>query len=114
MSSHLKQKAKIFLLVQSSCSCLFPQLLLSKFSIPPTSVDVADINLRTPLHWAAAHGYHDQAKMLTKLGADIGLIDVEGKTPVHWAASSDTDQSAKLVSLLIGIKPRYFSIKHSN
>lgn len=44
--------------------------------------------------------------MLTKLGADIGLIDVEGKTPVHWAAASDGHDSPKLVTMLIGLKPR--------
>ena len=103
------------------------KLLLGAFSISRENVDVGDINKRTPLHWAAAHGCYDQVgwlpftmqcvntchplkvKILThKLGADVGLIDVGGKTPLHWAASSSTDDAPRLVSLLIDIKPRYF------
>ena len=111
----------------TNLSCVM-KLLLGKFSISRENVDVKDINKRTPLHWAAAHGCYDQVgslgflhkhlfwvntclllkvKILTnKLGADVGLIDVGGKTPLHWAASSSKDDAPRLVSLLIEIKPR--------
>ena len=36
------------------------KLLLGKFSISRENVDVKDVNKRTPLHWAAAHGCYDQ------------------------------------------------------
>lgn len=89
---------------------------MDRFPVDRDSVDVTDVNQRTALHWAAAHGRHDQvpgaatsllqAKILTKLGADIGLIDVEGRTPVHWAAATAGEDSARLVTLLIGLQPR--------
>ena len=82
------------------------QLLLKKYSIGKDNVDLVDINKRTALHWACSHGNYDQAKIITKIGADIGMIDVEGKTPFHWAASSKSGDSAKLINLLVQLKPK--------
>ena len=42
---------------------LLTKLLLGKFSINRENVDVKDINKRTPLHWAAAHGCYDQVQL---------------------------------------------------
>ena len=65
-----------------------------------------DINKRSALHWACAHGNLDQAKIISKLGADIGIIDVEGKTALHWAASSKSSDPEKLINLLVKMKTK--------
>lgn len=36
------------------------QVLVNRFPVDRDSVDVTDVNQRTALHWAAAHGRHDQ------------------------------------------------------
>ena len=82
------------------------QLLLKKYNITKDNIDLVDINKRTALHWACSHGKLEQAKIVTKLGADIGMIDVEGKTPMHWAASSKSGDASKLINLLVHVKPR--------
>ena len=82
------------------------QLLLKKYNITKDNVDLGDINKRTALHWACSQGNYDQARIITKIGADIGMIDVEGKTPMHWAASSKSEDSAKLIRLLVNLKPK--------
>ena len=43
------------------------KLLLGKFSISRENVDVKDVNKRTPLHWAAAHGCYDQVSWCSNL-----------------------------------------------
>ena len=79
------------------------QLLMKKYNIKE-KINILDINKRSPLHWACALGSYDQAKIISKLGADIGLIDVEGKTGLHWAASARCAEPAKLVKLLVNMK----------
>jgi palmitoyltransferase len=46
----------------------------------------ADVDGRTPLHWAAYKGYANTLRLLIVLDADITLGDKEGCTPLHWAA----------------------------
>ena len=65
-----------------------------------------DVNKRSPLHWACAHGNLDQVKIISKLGADIGIIDVEGKTALHFAATSSSSPPGKLLSALVNMKTR--------
>jgi uncharacterized protein len=48
-------------------------------------IDVRDNNGRTALHYAAAAGYTDVAKLLAERGADINAKDVDGVTPVDAA-----------------------------
>ena len=79
---------------------------MKKFNLSKDDVNVVDVNKRSPLHWACAHGNTDQAKIISKLGADVGIIDVEGKTPAHWAASSKCRDPGKMISVLVGIKTR--------
>ena len=67
-------------------------------------INILDINKRSPLHWACALGNYDQAKIISKLGADISLTDVEGKTGLHWAATARCAEAAKLVKLLVNMK----------
>ena len=79
------------------------QLLTKKYNVKE-KINILDINKRSPLHWACALGNYDQAKMISKLGADIGLIDVEGKTALHWAVTSRSANPARLVNLLVNMK----------
>ena len=69
-------------------------------------MNVLDVNKRSPLHWACAHGNLDQVKIISKLGADIGIIDVEGKTALHFAATSSSSQPGKLLSALVTMRTR--------
>jgi uncharacterized protein len=48
-------------------------------------IDVRDNNGRTALHYAAAAGYTDVAKLLAERGADVNAKDVDGVTPVDAA-----------------------------
>ena len=82
------------------------QHLLKKIKLSKEEVNVLDVNKRSPLHWACAHGNLDQVKIISKLGADIGIIDVEGKTAFHFAAMSSASQPGKLVSALVSMKTR--------
>ena len=43
-------------------------MLIKKFNFLKDDVNIVDINKRTPLHWACAHGNFEQAKMISKLG----------------------------------------------
>ena len=79
------------------------QLLVKKYNVKE-KINILDINKRSPLHWACALGNYDQAKIISKLGADVGLIDVEGKTGLHWAATARCAEAAKLVKLLVKMK----------
>ena len=79
------------------------QLLAKKYNLKD-KVNILDVNKRSPLHWACALGNYEQAKMMAKLGADIGQIDVEGKTGLHWAVTSSSAEPAKLVRLLVNMK----------
>ena len=69
-------------------------------------VNVLDVNKRSPLHWACAHGNLEQVKIISKLGADIGIIDVEGKTALHFAATSSSSAPGKLLGVLVTMKTR--------
>ena len=81
------------------------QMILKKFTLTKDDVNILDVNKRSPLHWAGAHGSLDQVKMIAKLGADIGLVDVEGRTALHWAAASPAPRPAQLVAALLSLRP---------
>lgn len=49
-------------------------------------IDTADLDGRTPLHWAAYKGYVDCVRLLLVLDSRYSLPDKEGCTPLHWAA----------------------------
>lgn len=51
----------------------------------------------TPLHVAAARGYHDVVQKLLDLGANILATDKEGNTSLHWAVNR-----MEMVELLLG------------
>jgi ankyrin repeat protein len=43
-------------------------------------------NRATPLHYAAAEGDEESARLLLVAGADVGAVDSKGLTPLHLAA----------------------------
>jgi ankyrin repeat protein len=49
------------------------------------AIDVGDARGRTALHYAAAAGYTDVAKLLVERGADLTVADHEGLTPLDAA-----------------------------
>jgi uncharacterized protein len=52
---------------------------------------------RTPLMHAAAHGHHDNVKLLLKAGADPALADKQGKTAYNIALENRHDDTARAV-----------------
>jgi ankyrin repeat protein len=64
------------------------------------TVNVADLEGRTPLHLATAHYcMSDLVKPLLKQGASVNVKDKKGETPLHVAARSTL--AASLVPLLV-------------
>jgi ankyrin repeat protein len=51
------------------------------------SVDVCDCNGLTALHWAAAYGQYNTARLLLDNGADINKLGPEEETPLTLAAN---------------------------
>ena len=52
----------------------------------------------TPLHWAAARGFCEVAKLLLDMGADMRAVDARGDTPLAAAARCG---QAEVVALLL-------------
>jgi len=61
-------------------------------------VNCVDLDDRTPLYWAASHGYDDVIKVLLDNGASVHAGDYSGATPLH-AASSNSHIKAMRVLL---------------
>jgi ankyrin repeat protein len=52
---------------------------------------------RTPLHYAANEGLHEEARRLLEGGADVNASDDNGWTPLHFAAQSGSLEIAALL-----------------
>src|SRR5262245_32552052 len=63
----------------------------------PRLVRAADGHLKTPLHWAAEHDYHDIAEMLLHAGADPEATTSWDATPLDWAATMGSTKVADLL-----------------
>ena len=55
------------------------------------SINGADDDGCTALHWACDRGHKSIVELLLARGADIAAADVDGATPLHYALSSDRD-----------------------
>lgn len=70
-------------------------LLWASIEYTPYKIDLADINCRTPLSFAAAEGSVFGVDALLEHGADPDAQDVSGRTPLSWAAAGGHIAAAK-------------------
>jgi hypothetical protein len=49
-------------------------------------ISAKDSTGRTPLHWAALEGKHEQVAELLRMKASVFAVDAKGRTPLHLAA----------------------------
>ncbi|TPP61231.1 Phosphatidate phosphatase LPIN3, partial [Fasciola gigantica] len=63
----------------------------------PGAVFLRDIELMTPLHWAADRGLDDIASLLLAHSADINAQDEQKQTPMHYACCCGHLKLAKLL-----------------
>lgn len=72
-------------------------LLWASLEDTPYKVDLADINSRTPLSFAAAEGSVFGVEALLEHGADVDAQDISGRTPLSWAAAGGHIAAAKIL-----------------
>ena len=60
-------------------------------------VNIADDRGRTPISYAAYHGYDDCVAFLVAYDADINIADNDGKTPMKRALKKDHEKVVKLL-----------------
>src|ERR1019366_4884353 len=68
-------------------------------------VDTPDEHKRTPLHWAAYHGFADIVVLLLGRGANAQASDDIGRRPLHLAAAAGSEDAVKLL-LEHGVDPQ--------
>lgn len=72
-------------------------LLWTLIENDPSKVDLADVNSRTPLSFAAAEGSIFGIEALLEHGADVDAQDMSGRTPLSWAAAGSHISAAKVL-----------------
>lgn len=72
-------------------------LLWASLEHTPHKVDLADINSRTPLSFAAAEGSVFGVEALLEHGADVDAQDIAGRTPLSRAAAGGHIAAAKIL-----------------
>lgn len=72
-------------------------LLWATLEYTPYKVDLADINSRTPLSFAAAEGSVFGVEALLEFGADVDAQDIAGRTPLSRAAAGGHTAAAKIL-----------------
>lgn len=65
---------------------MFAPLLVTRHFVVLNNTQVVEENRRSALHFAAALGNEDMARLLLEAGADPNLQDREGYTCMHMAA----------------------------
>ena len=77
--------------------CIFVRLCAVSFPLPSSyfvqisaqgvkcHLSPADLQFRTPLHWAAVMGLPELVRVLMDRGADPRCADAVGATPLHYA-----------------------------
>lgn len=72
-------------------------LLWTLIENDPSNVDLADVNSRTPLSFAAGVGSIFGIEALLEHGADADAQDMSGRTPLSWAAAGGHISAAKIL-----------------
>lgn len=72
-------------------------LLWSSIEYSPEKVDLADVDSRTPLSFAAAVGSVFGIEALLEHGADVDAQDMSGRTPLSWAAAGGHIAAARIL-----------------
>lgn len=72
-------------------------LLWTLIENDPSNVDLADVNSRTPLSFAAGVGSIFGIEALLEHGADVDAQDMSGRTPLSWAAAGGHISAAKIL-----------------
>lgn len=72
-------------------------LLWTLIENAPSKVDLADVNSRTPLSFAAGVGSIVGIEALLEHGADVDAQDMSGRTPLSWAAAGGHVPVAKIL-----------------
>lgn len=72
-------------------------LLWSLIENDSSKVDLADVNRRTPLSFAAAVGSVFGIEALIEHVADVDAQDISGRTPLSWAATGGHTPAARIL-----------------
>lgn len=72
-------------------------LLWSLIENDPSKVDLADVDRRTPLSFAAAVGSVFGIEALLEHGADVDAQDISGRSPLSWAAAGGHIAEARIL-----------------
>lgn len=84
-------------------------LLWTLIENDPSNVDLADVNSRTPLSFAAGVGSIFGIEALFEHGADIDAQDMSGRTPLSWAAAGGHISAARFL-LRNNVRPESLDI----
>jgi hypothetical protein len=75
-----------------------------------SSINAADDNGITPMHYAAMHGNAKIIHLLRVHGAQVNIVDFHGESPLHLAAKSHDIQAVKELFLMkpdLNVQDRY-------
>lgn len=72
------------MMIRPPLSLLFP-VLLALLSASPARAEAPVVPVRPPLHWAAANGLTEVARLLIEQGAQVNGRDNFDNTPLHLA-----------------------------
>jgi ankyrin repeat protein len=59
------------------------------------AVSSLDVELKTPLHWAALFGHVCVIEYLISVGASVNATQIDGFTSLHCSAALDQDNACK-------------------
>ena len=81
---------------------------------------VLQMNMQTPLHLAAVHGYLDITQLLVTNGADVNQPDSDHMTPVHryssyqWRIQGFQEKGANPKPIIWPISPEKSMTRHTS
>eukprot|EP00047_Mylnosiga_fluctuans_P008273 m.257967 g.257967 ORF g.257967 m.257967 type:complete len:1108 (-) comp21211_c0_seq1:195-3518(-) len=82
----------------TACKSVKPlEVAVKEAAAQGQSIDPADQEDMTPLHWAAFHNRPKHAQTLIKAGANPRAPDMQGKYPIQWTAGNSTNETVKVL-----------------